>query len=62
MTFRHSQLEVSVSIGMPPELLATFFPTVDGEIPAQLRFLAKGYDWQTLLYPKTTIAIQTVAQ
>ncbi|MEH2179623.1 helix-turn-helix domain-containing protein [Nostoc sp.] len=62
MTFWHSQSEVSVGIVMPPELLATFFPTVDGEIPPQLCFLAKGNDWQTLLYPKTTIAIQTVAQ
>ncbi|MEH1843082.1 MAG: AraC family transcriptional regulator [Nostoc sp.] len=62
MTFWHSQSEVSVGIDMPPELLATFFPTGNGEIPPQLRFLAKGNDWQTLLYPKTTIAIQTVAQ
>ncbi|MEH2273499.1 MAG: AraC family transcriptional regulator [Nostoc sp.] len=62
MTFWHSQSEVSVGIVMPPELLATFFQTVDEEIPPQLRFLAKGNDWQTLLYPKTTIAIQTVAQ
>ena len=47
---------------MPPELLASFFPTGDGEIPPQLRFLAKDNEWQTLLYPQTTTAIQTVAQ
>ena len=46
---------------MPSELLATFFPTGDGELP-QLRFLAKTNEWQTLVYPKTTTAIQTVAQ
>ncbi|MEH2273503.1 MAG: hypothetical protein V7K40_01385 [Nostoc sp.] len=62
MTCLDSQSLVGISLCMPPELLATFFPTVDGEIPPQLRFLAKGNEWQTLLYPKTTTAIQTVAQ
>lgn len=57
-----SQLYVGIDFSMPPELLATFFPTGDEEIPPQLRFLAKGNEWQTLLYPKTTTAIQTVAQ
>ncbi|MEH2180230.1 AraC family transcriptional regulator [Nostoc sp.] len=62
MTCLDSQSQVGISLCMPPELLATFFPTVDGEIPPQLRFLAKANEWQTLLYPKTTTAIQTVAQ
>ncbi|WP_334942522.1 AraC family transcriptional regulator [Nostoc sp.] len=57
-----SQAYMGISLCMPPELLATFYPTEDGEIPPQLRFLAKGNEWQTLLYPKTTTAIQTVAQ
>ncbi|MFN6560471.1 MAG: helix-turn-helix domain-containing protein [Nostoc sp. ChiSLP01] len=62
MTFLNSQSSMGISFSMPPELLATFFSTGDGEIPPQLHFLAKGNEWQTLLYPKTTTAIQTVAQ
>ncbi|MEH1931242.1 AraC family transcriptional regulator [Nostoc sp.] len=62
MALLDSQAQVYIIFSMPPELLATFFPTGDGEIPKQLRFLAKGNEWQTLLYPKTTTAIQTVAQ
>ena len=62
MTYLYSQSGMGVGFNMPPELLATFFPTGDGEILPQLRFLAKGNEWQTLLYPKTTTAIQTVAQ
>ncbi|MEH2408298.1 helix-turn-helix transcriptional regulator [Nostoc sp.] len=62
MTFLDSQTHVDIGFSMPPELLATFFPTGDGEISPQLRFLAKGNEWQTLLYPKTTTAIQRVAQ
>lgn len=53
---------VGVDIHMPPDLLATFFPDETGEIPQQLRLLAKGNDWQTLLYPETTAAIGGVAQ
>ncbi|WP_375510094.1 helix-turn-helix transcriptional regulator [uncultured Nostoc sp.] len=62
MTFLASQAQVGIGLCMPVELLATFFPIGDGEIPPQLRFLVKGNEWQTLLYPKTTTAIQTVAQ
>ncbi|MEH1926475.1 AraC family transcriptional regulator [Nostoc sp.] len=62
MAFLDSQTHLGIGFSMPPELLATFFPTGDGEIPPQLRFLAKGNEWQILLYPKTTTAIQTVAQ
>lgn len=53
---------VGIDFDMPPELLATFFPDEAGEIPHQLRLLAKGNDWQTLLYPETTTAIQGIAQ
>jgi AraC-like DNA-binding protein len=52
---------LGVQILMPPSMLATFFPGEDGEILPQLKLLAKGNDWQTLLYPKTTSAIQGVA-
>ncbi|MEH2081815.1 MAG: AraC family transcriptional regulator [Nostoc sp.] len=53
---------VSIEIHMPPELLGTFFPTVDGEIPSQFSLLAKGDDWQTMLQLKKTTAINSVAQ
>ncbi|MEH2071660.1 MAG: hypothetical protein V7K47_26485 [Nostoc sp.] len=47
---------------MPPELLATFFPTAGGEIPCEFSFLVKGDDWQTMLQPKKTPVINSVAQ
>ncbi|MEH2180214.1 AraC family transcriptional regulator [Nostoc sp.] len=56
------QRSVFVNIHMPPELLATFFPTANGEIPSQFSLLAKGDDWQTMLQPKKTAAINSVAQ
>ncbi|MDZ8110287.1 MAG: AraC family transcriptional regulator [Nostoc sp. DedQUE12a] len=51
---------VGISIEMPPQLLRTFFPGKDGEMLPQLKFLDKQSDWQTLLYPKTNPAIQSV--
>ncbi|AVH69241.1 helix-turn-helix transcriptional regulator [Nostoc sp. 'Lobaria pulmonaria (5183) cyanobiont'] len=53
---------VGVDIHMSPDVLRTFFPTTDGEILPQLRFLAKGDDWQTLVYPEITPTIQGVVQ
>ncbi|MHC5731683.1 MAG: AraC family transcriptional regulator, partial [Nostoc sp.] len=53
---------VGVDIYMSPDVLRTFFPTADGEILPQLRLLAKGDDWQTLVYPEITPAIQGVVQ
>ncbi|MBD6619067.1 helix-turn-helix transcriptional regulator [Komarekiella sp. 'clone 1'] len=53
---------VGVSIHTLPDVLVTFFPDETGEIPQQLRLLDKGNDWQTLLYPETTMAIQGIAQ
>ncbi|MEI1376630.1 AraC family transcriptional regulator [Nostoc sp. UHCC 0926] len=53
---------MDVNIEMPTDLLRTFFPDEDGQILPQLKFLTKGNDWQTLLYPQTTTAIQGVAQ
>ncbi|TVP63379.1 MAG: helix-turn-helix domain-containing protein [Nodularia sp. (in: Bacteria)] len=55
---RYLGLEVHIS----PDLLATFFPDETGEIPQLLRFLTKGNDWQTLLYPEITTAVQGVVQ
>ncbi|MEH1832303.1 MAG: AraC family transcriptional regulator [Nostoc sp.] len=53
---------VGFDIHMPPSLLATFFPTEGGEIPSQFSLLAKGDDWQTMLHPKKTAAIHSVAE
>ncbi|MEH2300033.1 MAG: TonB-dependent receptor [Nostoc sp.] len=53
---------MGVDIHMPPELLKTFFPAEDGDISPQLKFLTKSNDWQTLIYPQITTAIQGVAQ
>ncbi|MEH2286537.1 AraC family transcriptional regulator [Nostoc sp.] len=53
---------VGVDIHMSPDVLRTFFPTTDGEILPQLRFLTQGNDWQSLIYPEITPAIQGVVQ
>jgi AraC-like DNA-binding protein len=53
---------LGIQILMPPSMLANFFPGDDEEILPQLKQLAKANDWQTLLYLKTTPAIQGVAQ
>ncbi|MFN6563948.1 MAG: helix-turn-helix transcriptional regulator [Nostoc sp. ChiSLP01] len=53
---------LGVEIHMPPDLLKIFFPNEAGEIPHQLHLLAKGNNWQTLLYPEATVAIQGIAQ
>lgn len=57
-----SQKIVSVDIQMPPQLLATFFPVQDGEIPPELAMFAKGEDWQTLIFPEATTAVDLVAR
>jgi len=62
MTVQESGRLVGVNIEMPPKLLRTFFPTKDGKMLRELDFLVKDNDWQTLLYPRITPAIQGVAQ
>jgi AraC-like DNA-binding protein len=63
MVFQSSKSRhMGIDIHMSPDLLATFFPDEVGEISQQLRFLVKGNDWQTLLYPQTTTAIEGVVQ
>ncbi|MEA5623634.1 AraC family transcriptional regulator [Nostoc sp. UHCC 0251] len=62
LEFPKSERRLSVNIHLPPDLLLTFFPNEEGEIPHQLRLLTKGNDWQTLLYPETTAAIQGIAR
>ncbi|MEH1839239.1 MAG: AraC family transcriptional regulator [Nostoc sp.] len=57
-----SQRSIGVDIHMPPELLGTFFSTADGKIPSQFSLLAKGDDWQTMLWPKKTAAVHSVAE
>ncbi|BAB73873.1 helix-turn-helix transcriptional regulator [Anabaena sp. FACHB-709] len=60
--YTKSQKIVSVDIQMPPQLLATFFPGQDGEIPPELTIFAKGEDWQTLIFPEATTAVNLVAR
>ncbi|MEH2458941.1 helix-turn-helix transcriptional regulator [Nostoc sp.] len=57
-----SQRFVGVGINMQPELLRTFFARKDGEIIPELCLLAKGNDWQTLLYPQITPTVQEVVE
>lgn len=51
-----------IDIHMSPDLLATFFPGKDGGIPSELKFLAKGDDLQTLIYPKITPEVRFLTQ
>ena len=53
---------LGINIRMSPDLLRTFFPGKDGNLAPELGFLAKGNDWQTLIYPETNPGIQGVAQ
>ncbi|WP_366838927.1 hypothetical protein [Nostoc sp. LPT] len=53
---------IGIDINTSPDLLANFFSGEEREIPKELRFLAKGNDWQTLLYPEITTDVQGVAQ
>ncbi|MDM9379780.1 AraC family transcriptional regulator [Chlorogloeopsis sp. ULAP01] len=57
-----SQKLIGVDIHLPPELLATFFPGEDGEIPPELKIFAKDNDWQTLISAQATTAIQSVVE
>lgn len=59
---RKSQPMVGVNIEISPERLATFFPGEDGQNSPQLQLLVKGNDWQTLVYPESTAAVQGVVQ
>lgn len=53
---------VGIDIEMSPDLLATFFPGKDGGISPELKLLAKGNDWQTLIYPEMTPAVRFLTQ
>ena len=53
---------VGVDIELSPELLATFFPSADGDLLPELSLLVRNNDWQTLLYPETSLPIQQVVQ
>ncbi|MGD1913743.1 MAG: helix-turn-helix transcriptional regulator [Rivularia sp. (in: cyanobacteria)] len=59
---KKNQRLIGVDIIMPHPLLAAFFPGRDGQLLPQLRPLVKDNDWQTMLFPKTTSAVQGVAQ
>lgn len=55
-------LEVCVEIVMSPDRLTDFFPDPTGQLPAELNFLVRGNDWQTILYPKSNLAIRQTLQ
>ncbi|MBE9015319.1 AraC family transcriptional regulator [Chroococcidiopsis sp. CCALA 051] len=57
----NTQSYLGINLEMSAEWLTTFFPDENGQLPAELSFLVKGNDWQTLIYPKTNPAIQGVA-
>jgi AraC-like DNA-binding protein len=54
--------DVFVEIVMPPDRLTQFFPDSSGQLPAELSFLVKGDDWQTLIYPQSTPTIQRLVR
>lgn len=56
-----TQPHLGINLEMSAEWLTTFLPDKNGELPAELSFLVKGNDWQTLIYPKTNPTIQRVA-
>lgn len=56
-----TQPYLGINLEMSAECLTTFFPDENGQLPAELSFLVRGNDWQTLIYPKTNPAIQNVA-
>ncbi|UKO96892.1 helix-turn-helix transcriptional regulator [Nostoc sp. UHCC 0870] len=63
MSIRSSKSRhLGIDIHMSPDVLRTFFPGHDGEMLPQLRLLAKGDDWQTLIYPEMTSAIALVVK
>lgn len=64
MKVKHFQSprKVGIDIEMSPDLLATFFPGKDGGIPPELKLLAKGNDWQTLVYPEITPSVRFLTQ
>jgi AraC-like DNA-binding protein len=49
---------MGIDIYMSPNLLATFFPGKNGGIPPELKILAKGNDWQTLVHPQMTSSVK----
>lgn len=53
---------LGIDIHMSPDLLGTFFPGQDGGIPPELKLLAKGEDWQTLVNPAMTPPVRFLTQ
>ncbi|MEG3851162.1 AraC family transcriptional regulator [Microcoleus sp. herbarium19] len=56
------EIDLGVDVFMSPDRLSTFFPDASGQLPAELNFLVKTNDWQTLIYPKSNRAIQRTVQ
>jgi AraC-like DNA-binding protein len=59
---KKGQRIVQVSMHIPHNLFVNFFSGENEAANAQLRHLVNENDWQTILFPKSTPAIQGVAQ
>ena len=60
--YHQSQPVIGVCIELSPSRLAMLFPGEDGQIEPELAFLAKGNDWQSIVYPPNTAEIAQVVQ
>jgi AraC-like DNA-binding protein len=60
--YHQSQPVIGVCIELSPNRLATLFPGEDGQLASELEFLAKGNDWQSILYPPNTAEIAKVVE
>ncbi|WP_310483781.1 AraC family transcriptional regulator [Chamaesiphon sp. VAR_48_metabat_403] len=60
--YHQAQPMIGVCIELSPARLAMLFPGEDGQLESELEFLAKGDDWQSILYPPNTAEIARVVQ
>ena len=60
--YHQAQPVIGVCIELSPSRLAMLFPGEDGQLTSELEFLAKGNDWQSILYPPNTAEIAKVVQ
>jgi AraC-like DNA-binding protein len=60
--YHQDQPTIGINIQLSPSRLAMLFPGEDGQIEPELEFLAKGNDWQSILYPPNTSEIARVVQ
>lgn len=60
--YHQAQPVIGARIQLSPSRLAMLFPGEDGQLESELEFLAKGNDWQSILYPPNTSEIASVVQ